>query len=81
MEGFDAKPDHGTAMSGRRVVRRIGTLIESMRGAGPATADDVTILRDGRRLDTREKVLEFIREFEVEHPHLRRDSMSIDQSR
>ncbi|MDQ6617285.1 MAG: hypothetical protein M3083_21705 [Actinomycetota bacterium] len=38
---------------------------EGMRHAQPATADDVTILWDGRRLDSREAVLEWLAEVEV----------------
>ena len=38
---------------------------ERMRGAAPPTDDDVTILWDGRRLDSREKVLEWLEEVEA----------------
>lgn len=34
--------------------------------AGPPAADDVTVLRDGRRLDTKEKVLAWLGEIEAE---------------
>jgi hypothetical protein len=37
-----------------------------MRLAGPASEDDVTILFDGRRLDSKEKVLAWLHELEVE---------------
>ncbi|CAN5709140.1 hypothetical protein BH24ACT5_BH24ACT5_08630 [soil metagenome] len=80
-EGVGTKSDRGAAISGRHVVHRTGTLTESMRAAGPATSDDVTILCDGRRLDTREKVLAFVREFEAEYPHLCHDPTAIDHSR
>jgi len=38
---------------------------ERMSHAAPPTADDVTILWDGRRLDSREAVLEWVAEVEV----------------
>jgi hypothetical protein len=38
---------------------------EGMRNAGPPTVDDVTILWDGRRLDSREAVLEWLAEVEA----------------
>lgn len=41
-------------------------VIERMRHAGPATADDVTILWDGRRLDSREAVLEWLAELDAQ---------------
>ena len=40
-------------------------LIERVRNAGPPTADDVTILWDGRRLDSREAVMEWLAEVEA----------------
>jgi hypothetical protein len=33
----------------------------------PPTLDDVSITKDGRRLDTKEKVLEFLAEIELAH--------------
>ena len=33
-----------------------------MKGAGPPTDDDVTILPDGRRLDSREAVMAWVAE-------------------
>jgi len=39
-------------------------LIEHVRNAGPPTPDDVTILWDGRRLDSREAVMEWLAEVE-----------------
>ena len=36
------------------------------RAAAPSTADDVSITRDGRRLDTREAVLAWLAEVEVD---------------
>ena len=38
---------------------------EGMRHAAPPTPDDVTILWDGRRLDSREVVMEWLAEIEV----------------
>lgn len=40
-------------------------LIERVRHAGPPTPDDVTILWDGRRLDSREAVMEWLAEVEA----------------
>jgi len=39
---------------------------ELLRDAPPSTTDDVSITRDGRRLDTREKVLAFCAELAAE---------------
>ena len=39
---------------------------ERMRNAPPPTDDDVAVLLDGRRLDSREKVLEWLAEVEAE---------------
>lgn len=39
---------------------------EMARNALPPTPDDVSITRDGRRLDTAEKVIEFFAELEAE---------------
>ena len=38
---------------------------EGMGQAAPPTPDDVTILWDGRRLDSREAVMEWLAEIEV----------------
>jgi hypothetical protein len=40
-------------------------LFERVRHAPPPTDDDVTILWDGRRLDSKEKVLEWLAEVEA----------------
>jgi hypothetical protein len=40
-------------------------VIERMRHAGPPTPDDVTILWDGRRLDSREAVMEWLAEVDA----------------
>jgi hypothetical protein len=39
--------------------------LEGMRHAPPPTPDDVTILWDGRRLDSREAVMEWLTEVEA----------------
>ena len=39
-------------------------LREDLRHAVPPTSDDVTVLVDGRRLDTKEKVLAWLAEVE-----------------
>lgn len=39
---------------------------EMLRDLPSATSDDVSITKDGRRLDTKEKVLEFLAELEAE---------------
>lgn len=41
-------------------------LAEALRDAPPATPDDVTTLRDGRRLDSRQAVMEWLAEIEAE---------------
>lgn len=40
-------------------------LAEAVRSAPTPTADDVSITWDGRRLDTKEKVLAFVAELEA----------------
>ena len=40
-------------------------LFARVRNAPPPTDDDVTILWDGRRLDSKEKVLEWLAEIDV----------------
>jgi hypothetical protein len=40
-------------------------VIERMRHAAPPTPDDVSILWDGRRLDSREAVMEWLTEVEA----------------
>jgi hypothetical protein len=37
-----------------------------MRAAGPRTADDVSITKDGRRLDSRQSVFTWLAELEAE---------------
>jgi len=51
---------------------------ETVRGATDPTVDDVTILRDGRRLDTPEKVRAFVAEFDAEQAR-RRSSVPVRQ--
>jgi hypothetical protein len=40
-------------------------LVERVRRAGPPTPDDVTILWDGRRLDSREAVMQWLAEVDA----------------
>jgi hypothetical protein len=40
--------------------------VESVRHAGPSTPDDVSVTWDGRRLDTKDKVLAFLAEIEAD---------------
>jgi hypothetical protein len=40
--------------------------VESVRHAGPSTADDVSVTWDGRRLDTKDKVVAFLAEIEAD---------------
>ena len=49
----------------RRRVMTAEEWFERMRNAAPPTDDDVTILWDGRRLDSREKVLDWLAEVEA----------------
>ncbi|MGA2303870.1 MAG: hypothetical protein ABSH29_06665 [Acidimicrobiales bacterium] len=46
-------------------VRTAEEWFERVRHAGPPTPDDVTILWDGRRLDSREAVMEWLAEVEA----------------
>jgi hypothetical protein len=43
-------------------------LAEAMRHAPPATADDVTVLADGRRIDSRETALAWLAELAASRP-------------
>ncbi|MGH9164217.1 MAG: hypothetical protein ACRDZW_01730 [Acidimicrobiales bacterium] len=47
-------------------VLNLEELAEAMRTAGPPTADDVCITSDGRRLDTKEKLLAFLAEINAD---------------
>jgi len=47
-------------------VLSLDELDERLRQARPPTPDDVSITRDGRRLDTKEEVLAFLAEMEAE---------------
>ena len=61
---------------GMAIVKRIyraGTLDALLSRGQPATADDVSITKDGRRLDTAEAVIEFFEE-------LRRDRTQSDET-
>jgi hypothetical protein len=46
----------------RQLVVSVEELNEVLRNAPPPTADDVIVLFDGRRLDTKEKVLAWLEE-------------------
>jgi hypothetical protein len=46
-------------------VMTVEELAEALRHAPPPTEDDVTILWDGRRLDSREAVMEWLAEVEA----------------
>jgi hypothetical protein len=58
---------YDAGMAGR-LIRRFepGEFNELFRDALPPTSDDVSITKDGRRLDTAEKVIEFFAELEAE---------------
>ena len=51
---------------GAEPVLTLEELAEAMRTAPSPTADDVSITWDGRALDTREKVLAFLKEIDAE---------------
>lgn len=51
---------------GPQPVLNVEQLAEAARAAQPRTADDVSITWDGRRLNSREKVLEFLAQLESE---------------
>jgi hypothetical protein len=51
---------------GPQPVLNVEQLAEAARAAQPRTADDVSITWDGRRLNSREKVLEFLAQLETE---------------
>jgi hypothetical protein len=40
-------------------------LAEALRHAAPSTEDDVTILEDGRRIDSREAAVAWLEELEI----------------
>ncbi len=49
-----------------KIVRTGEELAEGLRNAPPATPDDVTILWDGRRIDSREAALAWLAEMAAE---------------
>jgi len=54
--------------NGHVVAQRAKTIVEwaeRMRSAGPPTEDDVTVLLDGRRLNSRETVEAWLKEVEA----------------
>lgn len=56
-------------------VRTVEEVAEGLRHAPPPTPDDVTILWDGRRIDSKEAALQWIAELEAEcAAHAARDS-------
>lgn len=44
----------------------LAAVAEALRGAPPRTSDEVSITMDGRRLDSKEKVLAFLAEIEAD---------------
>jgi len=64
-----------------KIVHHRERFSEVVRGAGPATPDDVTILTDGRRLDTPEKVRAFVVEFNAEQANRRHRAPTIGRRR
>jgi len=54
-------------------IYRVGELDALLAGGRPATADDVSITTDGRRLDNAEAVIEFFEE-------LSRDGVETDET-
>ena len=53
-------------MSTQRVTVTLEELAESYRSAPVPTPDDVTVLFDGRRLDSKAKVLEWLAEIDAD---------------
>lgn len=49
----------------RQRAKTIAELAERMSSAGPPTEDDVTVLLDGRRLDTKDSVEAWLSELEA----------------
>ncbi len=45
-----------------------------MEAGGPPSSDDVSVTTDGRRLDSKEKVLEFLAELETEREAARTEA-------
>lgn len=62
-----------------RLVRTFDEIAELMRTAPPPTADDVTILADGRRLDTPEKVRAWVHEMNAERAREAEDAGAKDE--
>lgn len=56
------------------VAKTVTELAERMRSAGPPTEDDVTILPDGRRLDSKEAVESWLIEVDV----IRKSQAAVD---
>lgn len=53
-------------MVGRMLPMASDEFIARVAGAGPATRDDSSITTDGRRLDSKEAVVAWLREVEAE---------------
>ena len=53
-------------MADAQPTRSFDELADLVRRAPPSTPDDVSITMDGRRLDTKDKVLAFLAEIEAE---------------
>lgn len=61
----EAMAERVLSLSGEEFVARV-------RAAGPSTADDVSITRDGRRLDSKEAFLAWLAEVEADREAGRR---------
>lgn len=59
-------PSTLTIVADAQPTRSFDELADLVRHAPPSTPDDVSITMDGRRLDTKEKVLAFLAEIEAE---------------
>ena len=55
-----------TIVADAQPTRSFDELVDLVRHGPPPTADDVSITMDGRRLDTKDKVLAFLAEIEAE---------------
>ena len=50
-----------------------------MKHGGPPTADDVTVMPDGRRLDDAESVRAVVAEFKARHASKRRRPVAVER--
>lgn len=53
-------------MAGRALPLSSEEFVARLREAGPPTSDDISITRDGRRLDSKEAVLAWLAEVEAD---------------